>query len=551
MNTKEVSQSTNLVVTDLDNDVNKHLWNIANVLRGNMSSSDYMNYILGFIFIRSVSDKVENYADEQLKNDGIKFKNITEQHEQYQDLKEVCLDDIGVFIKPSQLWENLMSNYQNNDGYILIENIENLIFDIEHSNPFGELRGNKELPFNKILSDLDLKSDKLAKIVKEKDKTVYKIMEHISKIKRELFDQYDVLGDAYEYLIGEFASEAGKKGGEFYTPQAIATLLSKIVANGKQKISKAYDPTCGSGSLLLRLKKENEKLTKETNSLIGDTIQFFGQELNTVTYNLARMNMFIHGVKYDSFSIKNENTLSNPAFIENDNLSLVGKCDAIVANPPFSAQWSPTGHENDARFVKYGAFAPKNKADFAFVQHMLHMLSNDGTMAVVVPNGVLFRGGAEGKIRKFLIENEDCLEAVIGLPDNIFFGTSIPSCILVFKKCKQIKGIKFVDASKMFTSQKTKNVLMPEHVKTIFEAYLSETEIENISRLVPIEEIVENDYNLNVSKYLYEEIIHAELNIEEFNAEMTKLQYESNECLKAIYKANEELGISVNLGKVY
>ena len=362
---------------------------------------------------------------------------------------------------------------------------------------------------------------------------------------------HDVLGDAYEYLIGEFASNAGKKGGEFYTPQAVAKLLAKIVAHGKQKISKAYDPTCGSGSLLLRLKKENEKLNNFQNSILVNTIQFYGQELNTVTYNLARMNMFIHGVKYDAYQLKNDNTLTNPAFIDIEQMNLVNKCDAIVANPPFSAIWEPDTLKDDPRFTKYGAYAPKNKADFAFVQHMIHLLSDDGTMAVVVPNGILFRGGAEGKIRKYLIENENFLDAVIGLPDNIFFGTSIPSCVLVFKKCRTIKGIKFIDASKLFSSQKTKNVMLDKHIQQIFNAYVGNENVKNFSRVVEVDEIAENDYNLNVTKYLYEEVAHIELNIEVFNKEMEKLQDESNECLKAIYKANEELGISVNLGKVY
>lgn len=533
----------------LDVNVNKYLWNIADVLRGKMAANEYMNYILGMLFIRTVSDKVENYCDDALACLNMKFKDIPEEHEEYIPLQTICLEDLGVFIKPSQLWNNLILEHTTNDGFHLTEHLEKLIFDIEHCNPWGESRGNKELPFAKIFSDLDLTSDKLSKTVKEKNNTLYKIMEYISQIDRKLFDKHDVLGDAYEYLIGEFASNAGKKGGEFYTPQAIATLLSKIVAKDKTKVLTAYDPTCGSGSLLLRLKKETDKMFKD--SKFSSPTKFYGQELNHVTYNLARMNMFIHGVNYNDFLIKNEDTLQRPQFQEHDTIiNLVGKCDAIVANPPFSAKWNPEQCKNDPRFSTFGGTAPKDKADFAFVQHMYHMLSDNGTIAVVVPNGVLFRGAAEGKIRKQLIQN-NVLEAVIGLPENIFFQTSIPSCILIFKKCKQEKGVKIVDGSKFFKKEKTKNVLTNENIDQIFNAYCSKEDIKNVSKHVSLEELEENDFNLNVAKYIYEEEVYQELDLEEFNKNMDEIQESKNNALKALYKAHEELGIKVNLGRVW
>ena len=541
--TEHVSENEN---ENLDVNVNKYLWNIADVLRNKMAPHEYMNYILGILFIRTVSDKVENYCDDALACLNMKFKDIPEDHEEYSSLQTICLEDMGVFIKPSQLWSNLMLEHTTNAGFHLTEHLERLIFDIEHCNPWGENRGNKELPFAKIFSDLDLTSDKLSKTVKEKNNTLFRVMEYISKIDRKLFDQNDVLGDAYEYLIGEFASNISKNGGEFYTPQAIATLLSKIVTKDKTKVLTAYDPTCGSGSLLLRLKKETDKMFQD--SKFSSPTKFYGQELNHVTYNLARMNMFIHGVNYNDYLIKNEDTLHNPQFQEHDTIiNLVGKCEVIVANPPFSADWNPESYKNDSRFAPFGVTAPKNKADFAFVQLMIHMLSDNGTIAVVVPNGVLFRGSSEGKIRKQLIQ-QNILEAVIGLPENIFFGTPIPSCILILKKCKQEKGVKIVDGSKFFKTVKTKNVLTNENIDQIFNAYCTKEDIKNVSKHVSLEELEENDFNLNVAKYIYEEEIYQELNFNVFNAEMKQLKEENDKILQDLYKAHKELGIEVFLG---
>jgi type I restriction enzyme M protein len=294
------------------------------------------------------------------------------------------------------------------------------------------------------------------------------------------------LGDAYEYLIGQFASGAGKKAGEFYSPQEVSTILAKIVSTGKEKLKSVYDPTCGSGSLLLRVAKE-----------VKDVGSFYGQELNRTTYNLARMNMILHGIHYRKFDIKQEDTLEHP---QHKDLTF----EAIVANPPFSANWSANPlHLTDDRFSQYGRLAPSSKADFAFVQHMVYHLAENGCMALVLPHGALFRGGAEQHIRQFLIENKNYLDAVIGLPANIFYGTSIPTCIMVFKKCKENpEDVLFIDASQHFEKVKTQNVLRHDHIDKIVNTYRNRKEEDKYSKRVPLEVIAENDYNLNIPRYV-------------------------------------------------
>ena len=311
----------------------------------------------------------------------------------------------------------------------------------------------------------------------EKNKLISGILQDISDIDFELEkDNSDILGDAYEYLISQFASSAGKKAGEFYTPQEVSTILARIVTLNKTRLKSVYDPTCGSGSLLLRVSKE------------ADVSEFYGQELNQTTYNLARMNMILHGVKYNHFNIKQGDSLENDRHEEL-------KFDAVVANPPFSAKWSSDkSFINDERFSGYGKLAPKSKADYAFVQHMIYHLNEQGTLAVVLPHGVLFRGAAESTIRKYLIKELNYLDAVIGLPKNIFYGTSIPTCILVFKKCREEDdNILFIDASEYYEKAKNQNKLRPEDIEKIVTTYKNREEIEKYSHKATIEEIEEND----------------------------------------------------------
>ena len=379
-----------------------------------------------------------------------------------------------------------------------------------------------------LFEDLDLTASKLGKTEKEKNDLVAKVLVHLDKIDFNLSDATaDVLGDAYEYLIGEFASGAGKKAGEFYTPQPVSTLLAKLVTANNKNLKSVYDPTCGSGSLLLRVKREATTVDK-----------IYGQELNRTTYNLARMNMILHDVHYADFDIKQEDTLERPQHREL-------RFDAIVANPPFSAQWSASQlHMNDGRFSVYGKLAPSSKADMAFVQHMLHHLSEDGTMAIILPHGVLFRGGAEGHIRTYLIEQLNCLDAVIGLPANIFYGTSIPTCVLVFKKCrKHPDNILFIDASQQFDKVKTQNILRPEHIQKIVDTYKARTNEDKYSHVATIESIKANDYNLNIPRYVDTFEAEDAIDLGAISAQLIELDQASQTTDASIAAFCKELGI--------
>lgn len=335
------------------------------------------------------------------------------------------------------------------------------------------------------------------------------------------------MGDAYEYMIGEFAAGAGQKAGEFYTPQEVSTILARIVTVDHQRLRNAYDPTCGSGSLLLRVAK------------LGGAEYIYGQEKNPTTYNLARMNMLLHNQKYDRFDIRSGDTLEDDQFASDEQF------DAIVANPPFSANWSADSKfASDDRFSRAGALAPKSKADYAFILHMIHHLSDGGTMACVAPHGVLFRGAAEGKIRRHLIENRNYLDAVIGLPANLFYGTSIPTCILVFKKCrKEGDDVLFIDASREFEKVKNQNKLRDHHIDKIVETYTARAEIEKYSHKAPLQEIVDNDYNLNIPRYVdtFEE--EEEIDIKAVMAEIKELEAKRADLDKQIEVYLKELGL--------
>jgi type I restriction enzyme M protein len=337
-----------------------------------------------------------------------------------------------------------------------------------------------------------------------------------------------VLGDAYEYLIGEFASGAGKKAGEFYTPQPVSTLLAKIVTSGNKNLKSVYDPTCGSGSLLLRVKREATKVDK-----------IYGQEMNRTTYNLARMNMILHDVHYADFDIRQEDTLERP---QHRDL----RFDAIVANPPFSAQWSASQlHMNDDRFSVYGKLAPSSKADMAFVQHMVYHLAEEGTMAVVLPHGVLFRGGAEGHIRQYLIEQLNCLDAVIGLPANMFYGAAIPTVVLVFKKCrKHPDNILFIDASQHFDKVKTTNVLRSEHIQKIVDTYNTRANEDKYSAVATIEQIKANDYNLNIPRYVDTFEAEEAIDLNTIAAQLNAIDQQTKETDIIIAGFCKELGIA-------
>jgi type I restriction enzyme M protein len=473
----------------------QQLWNIANTLRGKMGADEFRDYILGFIFYKYLSEKIQRFADGELAQENLKFADIKENTKEglayIAALEAAAVDELGYFLKPSELFHTVAlkgSNQQdsNNEGAshnFILADLTKILKNIEQST----LGTDSADDFVNLFEDLDLTSSKLGKTEKEKNDLVAKVLVHLDKIDFNLSDKAaDVLGDAYEYLIGEFASGAGKKAGEFYTPQPASTLVAKLVTLNNKNLKSVYDPTCGSGSLLLRVKREANHVDK-----------IYGQELNRTTYNLARMNMILHDVHYADFDIRQEDTLERPQHREL-------KFDVIVANPPFSAQWSASQlHMSDDRFSVYGKLAPSSKADMAFVQHMIYHLAEEGTMAVLLPHGVLFRGAAEGHIRQYLIEQMNCLDAVIGLPANMFYGTTIPTCVLVFKKCrKNPDNVLFIDASQHFEKVKTSNVMRPEHIDKIVAAYKARTNEDKYSHVASIASIKANDYNLNIPRYV-------------------------------------------------
>lgn len=477
----------------------QQLWNIANSLRGKMDADDFRDYILGFIFYKYLSEKMELYANQLLAEDGTTYVKLNEQSEEGREfleaIKEESIQKLGFFLKPSELFKEIVrkgqtkpeegkeqDDAQTRSNFILGD-LANILNHIEQST----MGTDSEEDFNRLFEDIDLTSSKLGRTESAKNALIVKVLEHLNVIDFQLENiEADVLGDAYEYLIGQFASGAGKKAGEFYTPQQVSKILAKLVTTGKTKLKSVYDPTCGSGSLLLRVAKE-----------VKEVSNFYGQELNRTTYNLARMNMILHDVHYRKFDIRQDDTLEHPQHLDK-------RFEAIVANPPFSAQWSANPlHISDDRFSQYGKLAPAGKADFAFVQHMVHHLAENGIMAVVIAHGVLFRGAAEGHIREYLIADKNYLDAVIGLPANIFYGTGIPTAILVFKKCREHPtDVLFIDASAFYGKGKNQNYLRESDIDKIVETYRERRVEEQYSYRASLEEIKENDYNLNIPRYV-------------------------------------------------
>ena len=507
----------------------QQLWNIANTLRGKMGADDFRDYILGFIFYKYLSNKMHAYANAILKPDGKTYKDLDEnstEGQKYLDaVRGMSLDTLGYFLKPSELFSEMArrGNAEGKSKFIL-DDLTKVLNNIAQSTMGTE----SEEDFDHLFEDLDLTSSKLGKGENAKNDLIVKVLSHLDAIDFKLEDtEADVLGDAYEYLIGQFASGAGKKAGEFYTPQQVSMILAKIVSTGKTKLKSVYDPTCGSGSLLLRVSKEVE-----------DVGGFYGQESNPTTFNLCRMNMIMHNVHYRKFDIRNDDTLEHPQHIDM-------KFEAVVANPPFSANWSANPlFMSDDRFGSFGKLAPSSKADFAFLLHMLHQLSYDGTMACVLPHGVLFRGGAEGHIRKVLIEDRNVLDAVIGLPANVFYGTSIPTCILVLKMQREHgDNILFVDASNHFEKVKTQNYLRPEDIEKIVSTFRERKAEDKYSYVAQIEEVRENDFNLNIPRYVdtFEE--EEAVDLGNVAQELKALEVEMLETDKVIANYCKQLGI--------
>ncbi|NER09984.1 type I restriction enzyme M protein [Muriicola jejuensis] len=517
---------------DQKKQLEQQLWNIANELRGKMDADEFRDYILGFIFYKYLSEKQYLYANTLLETEAIKdYRKVTNE-EDLEAIREESLIKLGYFLRPEELFSAMAAKGNANketESNFILSDLEKILTNIEQSTMGTE----SEDDFNKLFEDLDLNSTKLGRSVEARNSLIAKVLAHLDKIDFALEDsESDVLGDAYEYLIAQFASGAGKKAGEFYTPQEVSKILAKIVTTGKKRLKSVYDPTCGSGSLLLRVAREVE---------VDD---FFGQELNRTTYNLCRMNMILHDVHFRHFDIRQEDTLEHPQHLDM-------KFEAVVANPPFSAKWKGNKNplnENDERFSQYGRLAPSSKADFAFVQHMIYQLAENGTMACILPHGVLFRGAAEETIRKYLIKKLNYLDAVIGLPANIFYGTSIPTCILVISKCRvQDDNILFIDASQSFEKVGNQNRLREEDIDKIISTYRNRETLDKYSYVAPISEVKENEYNLNIPRYVdtFEE--EEPVDLDSIALELKTLSWDLEIVDKKILSFCNELNIEAPL----
>lgn len=509
-------------MSDYRQNLESKLWAICNELSGFMDSNDFKNYILGLIFYKYLSEKIDLKLTKELKTDKLTFEKAYEIDEYKEALKEVALDDLGYFIEPGFLFKKLVEDAKLEDDDV-IQNLERGFKKVSDS-VIGQESAED---FQNLFADVDLNSPKLGKEVSDRNRLISNILIHLSGIDFKIEDaDKDILGDAYEYLIGKFASDGGKKAREFYTPQEVSKLLSKLVTIDKTKIKSVFDPTCGSGSLLLRVNKEVE------------VSNFCGQEIKQTTYNLARMNMILHNIHFKDFDIKQGDSIEDPQFMDE-------KFEAIVANPPFSETWSSDKKFlKDERFSSAGKLPPKSYEDYAFVQHILYHLDENGAAVIILPHGVLFRSGAEGHIRKHIVGDKNYLDAVIGIPSNIFYSTSIPTCILVFKKCREDDDdILFIDASKGFEKVKNQNKLREEDINKIVDTYKNRLEIEKYSHKATMEEIKENDFNLNIPRYVdtFEE--EEPIDLDEVVDNLRQINEEMKEVDVEIKKYCDELGI--------
>lgn len=487
-------------------ELHRKIWAIADDVRGAVDGWDFKQYILGILFYRFISENMKEFFNEAEREAGdlnFNYANITDE-EALKDFKVGTVEDKGFFILPSQLFENIVKSAKTNEN--LNTDLANIFKSIEAS----ALGFSSEDDIKGLFEDVDTTSNRLGGTVAEKNKRLFDILIGISNINFDNFKNNDIdaFGDAYEYLISNYASNAGKSGGEFFTPQTVSKLLARLVMDGKEKINKVYDPTCGSGSLLLQMKKQFEE------HIIDEG--FFGQEINMTNYNLARMNMFLHNINYNNFSIKRGDTLLNP--LHKDEKPF----DAIVSNPPYSVKWVGDADPtliNDERFAPAGKLAPKSYADYAFIMHSLNHLSSKGRAAIVCFPGIFYRKGAERTIRKYLIDN-NFIDCVIQLPENLFFGTSIATCILVMAKNKTENKVLFIDASKEFKKETNNNILEEKNIENIVEEFRNRTNKEYFSRYVDISEIEENDYNLSVSTYVEKEDTREKIDIKVLNKEI-------------------------------
>lgn len=500
-------------------ELHRTIWSIANDLRGSVDGWDFKQYVLGMLFYRFISENLTNYInDGEHKAGNTNFNYAKISDDQAETIRDEMVDTKGFFIPPSQLFENVRAKARHDEN--LNETLEKALNAIEDS-----AKGhNSEDDMKGLFDDLDVNSNKLGSSVAKRNEHLVQLMDGVGDMKLGNYQDntIDAFGDAYEYLMSMYASSAGKSGGEFYTPQEVSELLARLTVMDKTSVNKVYDPACGSGSLLLKF----AKILGRDNVRQG----FYGQEINITTYNLCRINMFLHDIDYDKFNIAHGDTLVEPQHWDNEPF------EAIVSNPPYSIHWEGESNPvliNDSRFSPAGVLAPKSKADLAFIMHSLTWLSTNGVAAIVCFPGIMYRSGAEQKIRKYLVDN-NFVDAIVQLPDNLFYGTSIATCIMVLKKNKTENSTLFIDASKEFTKVTNSNKLTDENIQQILEWVKSRKDVEYLVRLVPNAEIAEQNYNLSVATYVEPEDTREKVDIIKLNAEIREIVSHENELREKI-----------------
>lgn len=489
-------------------ELHRTIWQIANDLRGSVDGWDFKAYVLGILFYRFISENLTEYinkGEHEAGNPDFNYADLDDSQAEYG--REETVKEKGFYILPSELFVNVRKNAGSDEN--LNETLAKVFDNIENSAKGTE----SEDDLTGLFDDIDVNSNKLGATVAKRNEKLVKVLDAIGELKLGKVEENnnDLFGDAYEYLMTMYASNAGKSGGEFFTPQEVSDLLAKITLVGKSEVNKVYDPACGSGSLLLKF----AKVLGRDNVRQG----FYGQEKNITTYNLCRINMFLHNINYEKFDIAHGDTLLEPKHWDDEPF------DCIVSNPPYSTSWDGDDNPiliNDPRFSPAGVLAPKSKADLAFTMHMLSWLSTSGTAAIVEFPGVLYRGGAEQKIRKYLIEN-NYVDAVFQLPPDLFFGTSIATCIIVLKRSKRDNSILFIDGSAEFVHEGNKNKLSPKNIETLLNAFIERQDIDHFAKLVSCEEILANDCNLSVSSYVEKEDTREEIDIIELNRSIAEI----------------------------
>ena len=508
-------------------ELHRAIWAIADELRGAVDGWDFKNYVLGTMFYRYISENLTSYinnGEAEAGNADFDFAQMPDADAE--EAREGLVEEKGFFILPSELFCNVRSRAASDEN--LNETLECIFRHIEESAKGTSSEGQ----FAGLFDDFDVNSNKLGATVAKRNEKLVKLLNGVADMKLRYKDNtIDAFGDAYEYLMSMYASNAGKSGGEFFTPQEVSELLTRIAVVGKTEVNKVYDPACGSGSLLLKA----ARILGKENIRQG----FFGQEINLTTYNLCRINMFLHDIGYDKFNIANEDTLISPQHWDDEPF------EVIVSNPPYSIKWA--GDENpllinDPRFSPAGVLAPKSKADLAFIMHSLSWLATNGTAAIVCFPGIMYRGGAEKKIRKYLVDN-NFIDCIIQLPSNLFYGTSIATCIMVLKKNKADNKVLFIDASGECVKVTNNNRLTEENIAAIVDEFASREEKPHFAHLAEYGEVVENEYNLSVSTYVEAEDTREKVDIEKLNAEIAEIVEKENELREAIDRVIAEIGV--------